>query len=144
MTAPLGAYIVYGYDELDRLTTVQQVNRVDAPKLENVFATTALTYDLAGRKTGMTDPDMGAWTYTYDALGNLLTQPDSIVPQAGSPLGWDRYSYTNSNPINYTGRTLPNPQSPGYPNGYVSYYNRYNQTINPFTGKPLLQKSDRF
>jgi YD repeat-containing protein len=40
-------------------------------------ATTNLTYDLAGRKTSLTDPDMGSWTYQYDALGNLKTQADT-------------------------------------------------------------------
>lgn len=25
----------------------------------------------------MTDPDMGAWTYTYDALGQLKSQTDA-------------------------------------------------------------------
>jgi len=38
---------------------------------------TTLQYDLAGRKTSMNDPDMGTWLYSYDALGNLLTQQDS-------------------------------------------------------------------
>lgn len=39
--------------------------------------TTTLTYDLAGRKTQMIDPDMGTWTYAYDALSNLKTQTDA-------------------------------------------------------------------
>ncbi len=39
--------------------------------------TTTLTYDLAGRKTQMIDPDMGTWIYTYDALSNLITQTDA-------------------------------------------------------------------
>jgi YD repeat-containing protein len=30
--------------------------------------TTTLTYDQAGRKKTMSDPDMGNWTYGYDAL----------------------------------------------------------------------------
>ncbi|WP_343423753.1 hypothetical protein [Candidatus Amarolinea dominans] len=29
-----------------------------------------------GRKTGMTDPDMGSWTYGYDNAGNLTSQKD--------------------------------------------------------------------
>ncbi len=41
------------------------------------LATTTLNYDLAGRKTSMTDADMGAWSYTYTALGNLLSQTDA-------------------------------------------------------------------
>ncbi len=34
-------------------------------------------YDLLGRKTGMSDPDMGVWNYTYDAVGNLIKQNDN-------------------------------------------------------------------
>ena len=40
-------------------------------------ATTTLNYDLAGRKTSMTDADMGAWSYTYNAMGNLVSQTDA-------------------------------------------------------------------
>ncbi len=38
--------------------------------------TIGLTYDLAGRKTAMSDPDSGDWSYTYDDTGNLITQVD--------------------------------------------------------------------
>jgi hypothetical protein len=37
----------------------------------------------------------------YDPSLGRFTQPDSLIPQPGSPLGWDRYSYVNDNPINY-------------------------------------------
>ncbi|GIK10551.1 MAG: RHS repeat protein [Chloroflexi bacterium] len=40
-------------------------------------ATMTLTYDKAGRKKTMDDPDMGFWQYDYDALGNLKTQTDA-------------------------------------------------------------------
>jgi RHS repeat-associated protein len=40
-------------------------------------AVTTLSYDLRGRKTGMTDPDMGIWTYAYNALGELISQTDA-------------------------------------------------------------------
>jgi YD repeat-containing protein len=40
-------------------------------------AVTTLTYDLAGRKTRMTDPDMGTWSYAYNALGELERQTDA-------------------------------------------------------------------
>jgi YD repeat-containing protein len=43
-------------------------------------ATTSLTYDLTGRKTQMTDPDMGTWYYGYDDLGNLKHQIDAVKP----------------------------------------------------------------
>ncbi|MCI0556328.1 MAG: hypothetical protein L0287_35755, partial [Anaerolineae bacterium] len=38
---------------------------------------TILGYDGFGRKTSMTDPDMGAWTYSYSVLGNLTSQTDA-------------------------------------------------------------------
>jgi len=38
---------------------------------------TALTYDLRGRKIAMSDPDMGNWSYAYDALGQLKRQTDA-------------------------------------------------------------------
>jgi RHS repeat-associated protein len=34
-------------------------------------------YDGLGRKSAMIDPDLGAWSYTYDAAGNLQTQTDA-------------------------------------------------------------------
>ncbi|MBK8129275.1 MAG: RHS repeat protein [bacterium] len=39
----------------------------------------AMTYDSLGRKVGMTDPDMGGWSYAYDAAGNLTSQVDGKV-----------------------------------------------------------------
>ncbi len=57
----------YAYDELDRLIQVtDHVNNV-----------TTLSYDWLGRKTGMTDPDLGAWAYAYDDNGNLTRQTDA-------------------------------------------------------------------
>ena len=39
--------------------------------------TTTITYDVRGRKTSTTDPDMGNWVYTYNALGELKSQTDA-------------------------------------------------------------------
>ena len=39
--------------------------------------------------------------YYSSTLGRFIS-PDSIIPQPGSPLAWDRYSYVNSNPVRYT------------------------------------------
>ena len=73
--APIGPDIAFGYDDLGNLTSATRGG-----------ATTKMKYDLAGRKIGMDDPDMGTrgsllddqwgWAYSYDALGNLLTQTD--------------------------------------------------------------------
>ncbi len=38
---------------------------------------TTLTYDNAGRKLTMIDPDMGNWSYHYNALGNMDSQTDA-------------------------------------------------------------------
>ena len=58
----------YSYDEADRM-----VKTTDAQS--NV---TTITYNLMGQKTGMDDPDMGTWTYSYDARGNLAEQSDAL------------------------------------------------------------------
>ena len=57
----------YTYDALGRLRRV-----VDARG-----AVTEIDYDPVGRKTRMSDPNMGTWRYTYDAVGNLKTQQDA-------------------------------------------------------------------
>jgi len=38
---------------------------------------TSMSYDLRGRKTGMVDPNMGTWSYAYNALGELVKQTDA-------------------------------------------------------------------
>jgi RHS repeat-associated protein len=70
---PSGPQTGYSYDQLDRLTIV---NRLDGSGGINLQLT-QISYDSAGRKTGMADADMGSWSYSYDALGDLLTQTDA-------------------------------------------------------------------
>ncbi len=41
------------------------------------YVATVLNYDVRGRKTSMVDPDMGTWSYTYNAAGELKTQTDA-------------------------------------------------------------------
>jgi RHS repeat-associated protein len=38
----------------------------------------------------------------YDPLLGRFTSPDSIVPDAGSVVGYNRYVYVNNNPVRYT------------------------------------------
>ncbi|MBL7943020.1 MAG: RHS repeat protein, partial [Flavobacteriales bacterium] len=66
VTPSTGPGITYSYDELGNMKTATRGG-----------ATTAITYDLAGRKLSMSDPDMGFWSYEYDALGNLIKQTDA-------------------------------------------------------------------
>ncbi len=35
----------------------------------------------------------------YDPLIGRFISPDTLIPQPGNPLAWDRYAYTYSNPI---------------------------------------------
>jgi YD repeat-containing protein len=68
-----GPGLQYTYDTLGRLDEVGKYNQSDPGEV----ISTTIRYDLAGRKTSMTDPDMGVWSYGYDALSNLTHQEDA-------------------------------------------------------------------
>jgi YD repeat-containing protein len=70
---PVELWLRYNHDAADRLLTVEQRTGGGGA----LFAVTTMSYDLAGRKRTMNDPDLGAWSYTYDAAGNLRTQTDA-------------------------------------------------------------------
>lgn len=38
-----------------------------------------MTYDSLSEKRSMTDPDMGTWTYAYDAAGNVVFLHDNTA-----------------------------------------------------------------
>lgn len=57
----------YTYNSLDLLIQVSDA------KGNNTW----LSYDSLGRKTGMSEPNMGSWLYAYDANGNLTSQTDA-------------------------------------------------------------------
>jgi YD repeat-containing protein len=61
-----GALYQFSYNEADQLIVATRGD-----------ATTLITYDKAGRKTALDDPDLGDWSYSYDALGNLTGQTDA-------------------------------------------------------------------
>lgn len=62
--------VKYTYDVYGNLITTS------VRRQTGTYVTTTLTYDLRGRKVGMSDPDMGNWTYTYNAAGELISQVD--------------------------------------------------------------------
>lgn len=58
----------YTYNVLDQLTIVT----------DTLTNTTVITYNTLGQKIAMNDPDMGVWTYEYDAAGRLITQTNAL------------------------------------------------------------------
>jgi RHS repeat-associated protein len=58
----------YSYDGFAQLTQVSDA-------YNNVTST--IGYNVRGMKTSMTDADLGAWTYTPNALGELVSQTDA-------------------------------------------------------------------
>ncbi|WP_395374253.1 SpvB/TcaC N-terminal domain-containing protein [Marinicella sp. W31] len=63
-THPVQADTTYVYNAVGELTSVTGPSGIPQ----------TVTYNTRGHKTFMNDPDMGLWTYEYDALGQLKTQ----------------------------------------------------------------------
>ncbi|WP_185829744.1 RHS repeat-associated core domain-containing protein, partial [Vibrio penaeicida] len=74
---PLNATQIYQYYANGKLKSTSAISAGKAP------ITTELHYDNLGYKQKMSDPDMGTWTYNYNALGELTYQKDAnaIVTQ---------------------------------------------------------------
>lgn len=73
----------YGYDAWGNVASVQDATG------QNV---STVISDSAGNKLKLVDPDMGTWLYTYDALGELLTQFDpneAAKSQAATAMKYD-------------------------------------------------------
>lgn len=105
LTATIYAYSIQSPNLLSTITDAKgnqttrytnafgQLTSVDAPSGPNVSyqyyasgllssatygnETSGFSYDLAGRKISLDDPDMGEWQYAYDALGSLTRQEDA-------------------------------------------------------------------
>ena len=61
-------FVTFGYDEQGNLATTTQ----GGPGVSD--AVTSMEYDLVGRKISTSDPNMGAWSYAYNAFGELVEQ----------------------------------------------------------------------
>jgi YD repeat-containing protein len=72
----LGPWMFYEYDELGRLIKAHKVKK-GQPETSTNKTTVTLTYDIGGRKTSLVDPDMGDWSYVYDAMGQVTFQTDA-------------------------------------------------------------------
>ena len=65
-TDNLGTTIAYSYEPFGNLTETNAGGVV-----------TTVGYDIRGRKISMDDPNMGAWSYDYNVLGELISQTDA-------------------------------------------------------------------
>ncbi|MBI3774410.1 MAG: VCBS repeat-containing protein [Gammaproteobacteria bacterium] len=74
VTDALAKTITYKYDPFGNLGKV--INPVPGGSVTATNNTVKNDYDLRGRKTHMHDPDMGEWYYTYNTVGQVLTQTD--------------------------------------------------------------------
>ncbi len=79
----LGGKVIYGYDFQGNMTSMVSQGSPSSPHT----ITTALSYDLLGRKTAMDDPDKGQWAYTYNGFGELTSQTDAKGQR--SAMGYD-------------------------------------------------------
>jgi RHS repeat-associated protein len=70
----------YSYDLAGDLVQIRQPDGT---------TTTSFGYDMAGRKTSLSDPDLGAQSYTYDQDGNLVQSVDARGAAGTVFMGYD-------------------------------------------------------
>ena len=82
-------------------------------ELRNVggFPVTTFTYDMGDRRTEVNHPASGITSFTYDALGNVLTKQTANLAKEGKFITYD-YDYQRLTGINY----------PDHPENNVKYY----------------------
>ena len=71
-------------------------------ELANVggFPVTTFTYDMGDRRTEVNHPASGITSFTYDALGNVLTKQTANLAKEGKFITYD-YDYQHLTGINY-------------------------------------------
>ena len=72
---------------------------------------TTSTYDMGDRRTEVNHPASGITSFTYDALGNVLTKQTANLAKEGKFITYD-YDYLRLTDINY----------PDHPENNVKYY----------------------
>ena len=92
---------LFEYDGIQRLVRVTDTEG-------NV---TTSTYDMGDRRTDVNHPASGITSFTYDALGNVLTKQTANLAKEGKFITYD-YDYQRLTGINY----------PDHPENNVKYY----------------------
>ena len=64
------------------------------------FPVTTFTYDMGDRRTEVNHPASGITSFTYDALGNVLTKQTANLAKEGKFITYD-YDYQHLTGINY-------------------------------------------
>ena len=82
-------------------TLVSSLRYTAFGETRSASGTTATDYRYTGQRN---EVELGLYYYVarfYDpALGRFVSA-DSIVPEVGNPVAWDRYAYTLNNPVKY-------------------------------------------
>ena len=91
----------FEYDGIDRLVKVTDTEG-------NV---TTSVYDMGDRRTEVNHPASGITTFTYDALGNVVTKQTANLKKEGKTINYE-YDYGRLTAINY----------PDHPENNVKYY----------------------
>lgn len=69
--------LVSATDNLSNVTTYSYDSHGNLTETNAAGVITTMTYDIRGLKLTMDDPDMGDWSYAYNALGELTSQTDA-------------------------------------------------------------------
>jgi len=70
-------------------------------ELANPLTGTPVNHYFTGKELDNTGLYFYAWRYYDPTLGRFI-QPDTIIPNPFNPQEFNRYSYCNNNPLNYT------------------------------------------
>ncbi len=74
--APNGSITSYHYNGLTS-SVIGGSRGEDERRMLSWQRTSGIDYDFLGRKTGMSDADLGNWSYAYNTLGQLTRQTDA-------------------------------------------------------------------
>ena len=109
----------FEYDGIQRLVRVTDTEG-------NV---TTSTYDMGDRRTEVNHPASGITSFTYDALGNVLTKQTANLAKEGKFITYD-YDYQRLTGINY----------PDHPENNVKYYYGGRNTSQNRIGRLMLRE----